>query len=166
MDKQITKSIKFRIKKLELVEHSLFTSKIPSNIKQHDLFYFNTTVGLNFNFKDEYLIINVVSRFAYDEHKEIELGFINTLTTFAIEKLNSFVEKKEPQKVLVNIPDFLMANFIGLAISSARGMLATLTKGTPLESAILPIQDPMLFAQKLALRTEKIKGESPTQQIK
>lgn len=151
MSNQTQISINFRIKKLELLDHSLSISAIPPNIQNGDSFFFTTTVNLNLDLDSKNLSVKILCKFAYDEVREVELGNISSLTTFSIEDLDKFRTKNETIS-LIQLPDVLMANFIGLAISSTRGMLATITKGTPLESAILPIQNPLYFAQQLGVK--------------
>ena len=155
MDEPEKVSVTFRIKKIDLIEHSLSISKIPNNVQNKDNFYFTTTINLNINTNNSEITVGVLSKFGYDEFRDIELGFINSSTIFFVENLNE-LSNKHGNQIQITMPDFLMANFIGLAISVTRGMLATITKGTPLESAILPLQDPMLFAKNLATQSEDI----------
>lgn len=74
-----------------------------------------------------------------DEKKKDLLGTIRTKGEYIIE---NFQEVKTEGN---GIPIQIMASLVGIQVSTTRGMLKLLSKGTVFEQSIIPIINPMAF---------------------
>lgn len=83
-----------------------------------------------------------------DESQKIRLASIEPKGEFIIDNFDEV--KQEDNK----IPLPVIATYVGIVISSARGMLSILSKGTLFESAIIPIINPTAFLEQ-ALKLKK-----------
>jgi hypothetical protein len=80
-----------------------------------------------------------------DESKSIKLGSINVKGEFVVE---NFEEIQLNQQ----LPAQVVAIYVGVMISSVRGMLKLLSKGTSFEAAIIPIINPLALLQSTELK--------------
>ncbi|GCC51749.1 hypothetical protein SanaruYs_19780 [Chryseotalea sanaruensis] len=94
------------------------------------------------------ILISSVEIFSNEAHTEL-LGTIRTKGEVVIENFNEVVVDK------TRLPIQLMASLMGIQISTTRGMLKLLSKGTVFEQAIIPIVNPMAFFPPGSIRLEK-----------
>jgi hypothetical protein len=156
--KNITK-MTFRISEVAIDEVSLLPHKIKILPPGEEGFIIETTVSLNIAAEEKKIEIGVWVKLFTDREKTNFLGEIKVRTVFIIESLPEL----KIYENLVQIPEMIMANFISIAISTTRGVLAAYTNDTPLKDAILPPQNPMTFAKQMQV---KITKDSPTLETK
>lgn len=84
-------------------------------------------------------IVNPVEIFADASHA-VKLGAISVKGEFVIENF-------EEIQVNNQLPIQVAATLIGVLLSSTRGMLKLMSKGSCFESAIIPILNPLAFLQ-------------------
>lgn len=77
------------------------------------------------------------------------LGKLSATLSFALADFNTLVYKND-QGIAVIPPD-LLATLNGIAISTTRGIMFGVFKGTPLHGALLPLMDVKAFAPELPL---------------
>lgn len=95
-------------------------------------------IGLDVNVKTKeklIIIISPVSIFSDASKKEL-LGSLQVKGEFTIENLEEIKQEN-------GIPVPLLATFAGIVISTTRGMLRILGKGTAFADAIIPVVNPM-----------------------
>ena len=101
-------------------------------------------ISINFNIDQSRKVLTFycpIKIFA-EPAKQILLGSIETKAEFEVLNLDVISDKEK------GVPTPVMATFVGLLISSTRGMLNILSKGTSFEQGILPIINPMIFFQQ------------------
>jgi hypothetical protein len=127
-----TNNISFKFKNIEIVEFSFVHPKqiFPENA----MFRFETNIEHKVNF-DEKVII-VVSSFVIscDDLNE-KVGNAVVSCVYSVENLDDFVDENN----VFILPDNFISMFNSISISTCRGVLFTLFRGTPLHSVILPI---------------------------
>jgi len=130
------KSITFtsRIKSLDFTSFKVEERKQEGVLSPEKITF---EIGINITPNEQQksvTIINPISIFSTESKKEL-LGSIQVKGEFIIENL-------EEIKVNNGVPGPVVATFIGITISAARGMLRVLSKGTSFESSIIPIVNP------------------------
>ena len=130
-----------RIKSMKLVDF------IMENIEDNEkskldsaLFFFENSA--NYRIEPALKQITILFNIALysDSIKTKKLAEMQLLGDFEIGNLDDFKDKDE-----YKFPQELLATFLGLMLSSARGMLIVKTENTYLENAIIPIMNPMDF---------------------
>lgn len=77
-----------------------------------------------------------------DESLSEKLGSIQTKGEYSIKNFDEVMEKNGN-----SFPTNILAALVGVSLSTTRGMLILLSKGTVFDSAIIPIVNPMIFFQ-------------------
>lgn len=115
-----------------------------------------TASGLNFNINlenmvhDELgLVLCQVTVNVATQRSALPVGKLMTVIGFTIADYAAVVQKNE-QGIPV-IPSDLQAILNGVAISTTRGIMFGVFKGTPLHGALLPLMDVKAFAPELPL---------------
>lgn len=105
--------------------------------------HYEHNVSLRSNPDNEELYINSSILIYADKDKLINLGKIDSSTIITVANLKELIANFDNK-----LPNIIIANLIGLLISSTRGFLLLKAEGTPLQGAILPAIDPMTFFTK------------------
>lgn len=79
-----------------------------------------------------------------DATQSIKLGSISTLGEYVIENFDEVAPISDDNQNR-QLPKVILATLVGITLSSTRGMLRLLSKGTLFEKGIIPIVDPMMF---------------------
>jgi|JI6StandDraft_1071083.scaffolds.fasta_scaffold410391_2 hypothetical protein len=77
------------------------------------------------------------------------LGKLAASLAFSLEDFATHIHKNEQGAVI--LPPDLLATLNGIAISTTRGIMFGVFKGTPLHGALLPLMDVKAFAPELPL---------------
>lgn len=112
--------------------------------------------GLNFNVNLEnavhdvngWVLCNVTVNIT-TQKSGLPVGKLAASLSFALADFATHIHKNE-QGIAVLPPD-LMATLNGIAISTTRGIMFGVFKGTPLHGALLPLMDVKAFAPELPL---------------
>lgn len=139
-----------RIKSLKLISHTI--DDHPRDLKiDESKITFNISFSMSVNVKEKMVtIVNPISIFS-DQEQKMRLGYIEPKGEFVIE---NFDEVKQTNNTL---PLPIVATYVGVVISSARGMLSLVSKGTLFENAIIPIINPTAFLQQIKDEIERPK---------
>lgn len=137
--------ITFKISNVVIDEISLLPHKIELLPPKEEGFIFETSVGVNIIPEENAINVGVWIKLFTDKAKTNFLGELKVKTIFVVENLASFTVSEN----ITRFPGIVMANFVSISISTARGVLASYTNNTPLQGAILPVQDPMFFVKQL-----------------
>jgi hypothetical protein len=128
-------NIAHRIKSLDLVSYSIAERQFNFDIDPNKI-TFEIRVVVNIIDAEKLIsIANPIEIFS-DETKRETLGSLQVKGEFIIENI-------EEIKIGNGLPVAVVATFVGVVISSARGMLRVLSKGTSFEKAIIPLINPM-----------------------
>jgi hypothetical protein len=79
----------------------------------------------------------------------VPIGKLSATVSFSLADFQTLVYKND-QGIAVIPPD-LLATLNGIAISTTRGIMFGVFKGTPLHGALLPLMDVKAFAPELPL---------------
>jgi hypothetical protein len=102
---------------------------------------FNVNMGVNMP-KNE-IRVNLNVNIYSDVSKKIKVGNIDSHGVFIVQKLAEVIQQSEGK-----IPNVILANFIGVLISTTRGFLIDKSQKTSIEGAIIPIVNPAIFFPK------------------
>lgn len=128
-------NIHFRFRNIDILEFSFVHPRqlIPVNAN----FRFETKIEHKVNFEEK--IILVVSSFEiYCEDFNAKVGNAVISCVYSIENIDDFRNEKNE----FVLPESLLTMFNSISISTCRGVLFTLFRGTPLHTVILPIINP------------------------
>ncbi|MEA5127286.1 MAG: hypothetical protein VB074_03815 [Proteiniphilum sp.] len=131
--------IKFQIRSIDILAFSLKNSGtiIPENTP----FRFETKIEHRINSAEK--TIMVISSFnIFCEETKNDMGNAEISCVYHIENIQQFMD--ESGKFV--LPSPLVTMFNSISISTCRGVLFTLFRGTPLHSVILPIINPQDFS--------------------
>lgn len=81
-----------------------------------------------------------------DKIVKIELAKLITKTTIKITNFEEVIMKVGNQLMY---PETLFPTFVGLCVSTARGIFLSLVKDMKIKNALIPIIDPKIFSQEL-----------------
>lgn len=132
-------SVVTRFQTLDLVSYHLY--ELPANlVVDASKIVFDIQMHLNVDpAQRKVVVINPVEIFA-DQNREVKLGSISVKGEFIIENF-------EEIQVNSQLPVSIAATYIGVVLSSTRGMLKLMARGTAFDSAIIPILNPVAFLQ-------------------
>jgi|ERR1043165_9104046 hypothetical protein len=134
-------SLQTKIVEITFDEFKLEKS-IKSGIKfNFDQFQYEFNISIDVNKVKGELSVNLTVNIFSDLEKKNKLGYITSHGIFLVVNFN---------EVIINdkIPNVILANFIGVLISTTRGFLIVKAQGTPIEGAIIPIVTPNSFFGK------------------
>lgn len=128
-----------KITSVELLEHQL------AEPQQHelDIPVFNFDINLVHRFKaEENFIFVVCTLIVYGSDKTYKLSAVKASCSFEVDELKTFYNKKAKS---YHLPDQLVITLNSITISTVRGLMFGLFRGTHLHYAVLPILNPKSF---------------------
>jgi len=128
-------NVNSRIKSLEFVSFRIEERQQSNAIDSNKITF---EIGFNLHVDElqkQVTILNSIEIYS-DESKIEKLASFQSKGEFIIENM---AEVKQGN----GIPSVVAATFIGVVVSSSRGMLRILSKGSAFEGAIIPILNPM-----------------------
>jgi len=130
-----TNKISFKFRNIDIVEFSFVHPKQP--IPENSNFRFETQIEHKVNLAEK--IIIVVSSFSiHCEDLNEKVGNAVVSCVYKIENIEDFVDENN----VFSLPEHLLIMFNSISISTCRGVLFTLFRGTPLHTVILPVINP------------------------
>lgn len=140
--------ITFRISEVGIDEISLLPHKVDILPPQKKGFIFETNVGMMVDGPSKKINIGVHIKLFTDPEKTNFLGELKMKIAYYIENFSEITVEENK----IRVPEIAMINFISIALSTARGVLAAYTNNTPLKDAVLPVQSPVEFAKQLQIK--------------
>ena len=143
-EKEIKSSlVNFQIRGVEVINNSFVLPPSPP---------IGNNINFNFNIKIENKVDHVNKLILVIVHVDIStfetplniLGNISVACIFNVENYDEIITP-EKDNVNVTLPDELSTLLNSISISTTRGVMAQIYKGTFLNAAILPIVDPKVF---------------------
>jgi hypothetical protein len=148
LEEQVHFNVTSRIQSLDLVSYIVEERKSTAPIDPKKITF---EIGVNIqtaaNTKTV-TIANPITIFSDQTKKEL-LGSLEAKGEFIIE---NFEELKQGN----SLPVPVVAIFVGVVISTSRGMLRVLSKGTSFESAIIPIINPTSLVESFVKVQAKV----------
>ena len=131
----------FSIKEIKLEDFILNEENLNSDIKYSvNTLSFEQNVNIKTDVNLNNIAINLTIVIYSDLNKTTELGKIHSVANFNVIDLNKIMAKYENK-----LPNILLANLIGLLISTTRGFMILKSEGTKLDGLMLPAIDPLIF---------------------
>jgi len=134
-------TINFQIEGIELLEYSVNspTIKLPENIQ------YRFDLSIEHKISTELKKVFVVTSFKIlNDELKLNLGHAKISCIYAFPDVESFLSKENNK---VELPQFLIEILNSISLSTSRGVMFTLFRGTFLHNVILPIVDPKTFTK-------------------
>lgn len=129
--------VMFQIKHIEILE---FSFKHPNRaFPENSPFRFDMQTGLNVNTEEDRITVNSKFKIYYDNEKE-HMATANISCVYHVTNLSQLISESENKKLLNEI----ITSLNSISLSTCRGIIFTLFRGTPLHSVILPIVNPQI----------------------
>jgi hypothetical protein len=129
----------FSIKGIELLDYSIISPGIP--IEPQTPFRFDMNIEHRVNLETKTIFV-IVTFNILTQDTDINLGHAKISCIYNAVNLDEFVDKGK-----ITFPNDIIVTLNSISLSTCRGVLFTLFRGTFLHNAILPIVDPKGFAQ-------------------
>ena len=127
----------FKLEKFELNEELINDPKSSYDVDKLQ-YEFNINMNSNIDTEEILMILNI-NIFA-DEEKTQKIGLCDSSGMFKVKDLLSTMKNYDDK-----IPNVILATFMGILVSSARGMMIVKMQDTKLSGSMLPVVDPMAF---------------------
>ncbi len=134
-------NIKYQIIGVDLLD-SLITAP-PQALPNASMLHFELSVQHHIGLKQNLLFVNCKAAFM-DKEEDVTYGSLSSSCTFEFPDLQSFFDGKK-----VNLPDEVVLSINSIAVSTTRGMLFSLFRGTYLHQAIMPVIDLNTLSRKI-----------------
>ena len=131
-------NLSFRFKNIDILEFSFVHPK--QRIPENATFRFETNIEHKVNLEENSII--VISAFSITcEDLNENVGKAVISCVYLIDTMRDFVGENNS----FNLPDETQTMFNSISLSTCRGVLFTLFRGTPLHTVILPVVNPQDF---------------------
>lgn len=139
MSKKKEENIEFQLINIEILESEIKSPKEP--LPNSIVFSFDIALEQRFNVEQELIfVICDITTFPQD-NPEQKLGKYRASCIFKVNNLNKYITKGKK----INISENFIITINSVAISTTRGLMFSLFKGTFLQGAILPLLDPIQY---------------------
>ena len=133
-----TNNLSFRFKNIDILEFSFVHPK--QRIPENATFRFETNIEHKVNLEENSII--VISSFSITcEELNENVGKAVISCVYHIDTIRDFVGENNS----FNLPEETRTMFNSISLSTCRGVLFTLFRGTPLHTVILPVVNPQDF---------------------
>ena len=132
-------SVNFQSKGVELIESSMTSPAKP--LPAEIVFNFDLHLEHRVNSEDNILIV-VCSVSVFNETREEQFGKLQSGCVYLIENLAQFVN---PETKVLELPEPIATTLNSVSISTTRGLMFSMFRGTFLHNAVLPMVNPASF---------------------
>jgi hypothetical protein len=140
-NKPESKIFNFQIKSVELIKQNL---ELPeTKINPITSFNFNIGVEQKLDYKNKLLIVITHVEITPTENLDLKLGSASVACVFSIENFEEVI--KSDKKGVPHVDEIITQTLNSISISTSRGVLSQVFKGTFLHQAVLPVLDPKAF---------------------
>lgn len=140
MEKEI--QFNFQIKGIEILESSIIAPK--QKIDNKTIFGFDLQVTQSFNIENELVIVTCTIN-VIDNVTKVKFGHIKASCLFNVENLEKYINK---DKNTATLPNSAVVLLNSVSISTIRGVMYGVFRGTFLNGAILPVVNPSIPSQE------------------
>ena len=140
MENNIPDKFSFKIEGIELLEYSL---KAPQTILPDNLEY-KFEIGIEHKISIELSKIFVICSIAiHCESENTQFAHAKISCIYDLPDVDKFMDKENNK---IQLPEIIGVTLNSISISTSRGVMFTLLRGTFLHNVILPIVDPKTLA--------------------
>lgn len=132
-------NIDFQIKAVELLDSEIHTPQIQ--LPQKIDFIFDISLEQRFSLEKDLIIVVCSIKTFRPDTPEQTLGFIKSSCIFEVKELGKFIKNKNEVKLS---KDFI-TTINSVSISTTRGLMFSVFRGTFLHSAVLPLINPSQY---------------------
>jgi len=136
------KQFNFQIKGIEILDTSIVRPK--NRIDGNTIFGFELQAQHSFNLERE-LVIVTCNVEVLDNNSKDKLGHVNASCLYYVEDFEQYFDK---EKNTSNLPQGVITMLNSISISTIRGVMYGIFRGTFLNGAILPIVNPNMQIKK------------------
>lgn len=136
------KPFNFQIKGIEILDSSIVRPK--SKIDGNTVFGFELQAQHSFNLERE-LVIVTCNISVLDNNSKDKLGHVNVSCLYYVENFEQYFDKKTNAP---NLPQGVITMLNSISISTIRGVMYGIFRGTFLNGAILPVVNPDMQIKK------------------
>tara|TARA_R110002096_G_scaffold435705_2_gene662206 strand:- start:67 stop:489 length:423 start_codon:yes stop_codon:yes gene_type:complete len=136
------KPFNFQIKGIEILDSSIVRPK--SKIDGNTVFGFDLQAQHSFNLERE-LVIVTCNISVLDNNSKDKLGHVNVSCLYYVENFEQYFDKKTNAP---NLPQGVITMLNSISISTIRGVMYGIFRGTFLNGAILPVVNPDMQIKK------------------
>ena len=141
MKEEKSASIAFQIKTIELLDSCLVAP--TQQLNTNTVFQFDINLEHRLNI-DNNLVIVICSISILNENKDQLMGQLKSSCIYQVEKLRDHLDENSKS---LKLPDDFIITLNSVSISTTRGLMFSLFRGTFLHNAVLPIIDPKSFVK-------------------
>jgi len=136
------KQFNFQIKGIEILDTSVVRPK--NKVDGNTVFGFDLQLQHSFNLEKKLVIVtgNIV---VLDNNSKDKLGHVNVSCLYYVENLDQYFENKTNTP---NLPQGVITMLNSISISTIRGVMYGIFRGTFLNGAILPVVNPNMQIKK------------------
>ena len=135
-------NIEFQLTNIEILESKIKAPKEP--LPKNTIYSFDITIEQRFNTEQELVFVICDVTIFPQGSPDVELGKYRSSCIFKVNDLNRYITKEQT----INLSDNFVITINSIAISTTRGLMFSLFKGTFLQGAILPLVDPTQYSRK------------------
>ncbi len=139
MKENTPKEIAFKIEGIELLEYSLNSPLTALPDKLEYKFDLGIEQKISLPAKRVFVVCSIT---VSCDHNPDRLAHAKISCIYEVPELESFLDKSSNDLIL---PDNLAITLISVSLSTCRGVMFTLFRGTFLHNAVLPLVDPQTF---------------------
>ncbi len=135
------KQFNFQVKGIEILDTSIVRPK--NKIDGNTVFGFDLQLQHSFNLEKKLVIVtsNII---VLDNDSKDKLGHVNASCLYYVENLKEYMDKENAP----NLPQDVITMLNSISISTIRGVMYGIFRGTFLNGAILPVVNPKLQKKK------------------
>ena len=142
MSSKQEENIVFQLINIETLESELKTPKEP--LSNTIPFSFDIAVEQRFNIDQELIIVTCDIAIFPQDNPKLRLGKYRSSCIFKVNDLHKYIVNDKK----INLPEIFISTLNSVSISTTRGLMFSLFKGTFLQGAILPLVDPNQYRKK------------------
>jgi len=142
MKKKPDTSVTFQIKGVELMESCINPPSDP--LAPEIVFNFDINIEHRINPENDILIV-VCTVLVFNEKRDEQLGKLKAGCIYLINDLKRFINGETKA---LELPEPVATALNSVSISTTRGLMFSMFRGTYLHNAVLPVVDPTSFAMQ------------------
>ena len=136
--------MRFSIKSVDVLNSSYSTPNLPSPIING--FNFDIMLESKLDQKNKFILVVALIKITTNDDAKIQLGEISVGCVYLVENFDELIKWNGDNKPI--IPDEVVVLLNSISISTTRGVMSQVFKGTFLHNAVLPVLDPKAFAKQ------------------
>jgi hypothetical protein len=135
-------NIEFQLVNIEILESEIKAPKEP--LPNSLIFSFDIALEQRFNIEQELIFVVCDITIFPQDNPEQKLGKYRSSCNFKVNNLKKYTTEKKK----IDIPENFIITINSVALSTTRGLMFSLFKGTFLQGAILPLLDPSQYKKE------------------